>query len=129
MTFSEARDLFLNRGYVEVKGGTIYDADKWRELCRIIPEWLEQEPCGDAISRQAVMDYIHRILNQGTGKKKSFKFIQKYVEKLPSVKPQESSITWVTGADGAKIAFKDVPVWKVTKICEILGEPQERSEE
>lgn len=41
---------------------------------------------------------------------------------------QESSITWVTGADGAKIAFWDVPVWKVTKICEILGEPYERSE-
>ena len=50
------------------------------------------------------------------------------IPKLPPVKPQESSITWVTGADGAKIAFWDVPVWKVTKICEILGEPQERSE-
>jgi hypothetical protein len=52
---------------------------------------LEQEPCEDAISRQAVLDYIHRILNQGTGKKKSFEFIQKYVEKLPSVK-QEPNI-------------------------------------
>ena len=40
------------------------------------------------ISRRAVLDYIHRILNQGTGKKKSFEFIQKYVEKLPSVNPQ-----------------------------------------
>ncbi len=38
---------------------------------------------------------------------------------------QEPSITWVTGADGAKIAFCDVPVWKVTKICEILCESQE----
>lgn len=49
---------------------------------------LEQESCEDAISRQAVLDYIHRILNQGTGKKKSFEFIQKYVEKLPPVNPQ-----------------------------------------
>lgn len=40
----------------------------------------------------------------------------------------EPNMTWVTGADGAKIAFKDVPVWKVTKICEILGEPQESEE-
>ena len=48
---------------------------------------LEQEPCEDAISRQAVLDYIHRIFNQGTGKKKSFEFIQKYVEKLPPVTP------------------------------------------
>ena len=42
---------------------------------------------------------------------------------------QEPSITWVTGADGAKIAFKDVPVWKVTKICEILGDVVEAEEE
>ena len=51
--------------------------------------FVNPQPCEDAISRQAVMDYIHRILNQGTGKKKSFEFIQKYVEKLPSVKPHE----------------------------------------
>lgn len=48
----------------------------------------------DLISRQAVMDYIHRILNQGTGKKKSFEFIQKYVEKLPSIKPQVQTGHW-----------------------------------
>ena len=41
---------------------------------------------------------------------------------------EQKEITWVTGADGAKIAFWDVPVWKVTKICEILGEPQESEE-
>ena len=51
-------------------------------------EVLEQDPCDNAVSRQAVLDYIHRILNQGTGKKKSFEFIQKYVEKLPPVNPQ-----------------------------------------
>lgn len=49
----------------------------------------EFKPCEDAISRHAVLDYIHRIFNQGTGKKKSFEFIQKYVEKLPPVNPQE----------------------------------------
>lgn len=50
----------------------------------------KQKPSGDTISREAVLDYIHRILNQGTGKKKSFEFIRKYVEKLPPVKPQKS---------------------------------------
>ena len=54
-----------------------------------------QEPCDDAINRQAVLDYIHRILNQGTGKKKSFEFIQKYVEKLPPVKLQEKTGYWI----------------------------------
>lgn len=81
----------------------------------------------DFISRQGVLDYIHRILNQGMGKKKSFEFIQKYVEKIPSVNSQEP--TWVTGADGAKIAFKDVPAWKVIKICEILGDVVEVEED
>ena len=52
MTIDEAKAVFLNRGYVEVEGGTIYDADKWRESCRVISEWLEQEPCEDTISRQ-----------------------------------------------------------------------------
>lgn len=52
MTREEAKTVFLNRGYVEVEGGTIYDADKWRESCRVISEWLEQEPCEDTISRQ-----------------------------------------------------------------------------
>lgn len=54
-----------------------------------------KESCEDAISRQAVLDYIHRILNQGTGKKKSFEFIRKYVEKLPPVKPQEKTGHWI----------------------------------
>lgn len=52
MTREEAKTVFLNRGYVEVEGGTIYDADKWRESCRVISEWLEQEPSEDAINRQ-----------------------------------------------------------------------------
>ena len=55
---------------------------------------IKSQSCEDTISRQAVMDYIHRILNQGTGKKKSFEFIQKYVKKLPSVKPQIQTGHW-----------------------------------
>lgn len=47
MTNDEAKTVFLNRGYVEVDGGTIYDPYKWRESCRVISEWLEQEPSED----------------------------------------------------------------------------------
>ena len=47
----------------------------------------------DCISRQAVLSYIDRILNQGTGKQKSFEFIEKYVENLPSVTPTENCIS------------------------------------
>lgn len=61
---------------------------------------------GDLISRQAVMDYIHRILNQGTGKKKSFDFIQKYVTNMPSVKPQEPTGHWIIIDDCEKFIAK-----------------------
>jgi len=47
MTREEAKEIFLNRGYIKVEGGTIYDANKWREACSVISKWLEQEPCED----------------------------------------------------------------------------------
>ena len=36
---------------------------------------------------------------------------------------EQPEITWVTGTDGAKVAFWDVPIPKVLKICEMLQEP------
>ena len=80
-----------------------------QEICRFLVNLMDvlekqmQQSCDNSISRQSVLDYIHRILNQGTGKKKSFEFIQKYVEKLPSVKPQEPKTVLYSGdgyADG-----------------------------
>lgn len=41
MTFEEAKKIFLNRGYVEVDGGTIFDGDKWRQACVVISDFLE----------------------------------------------------------------------------------------
>ena len=70
MTREEAKTVFLNRGYVEVEGGTIYDADKWRESCRVISEWLEQEPKTEKVikmrdatpeEQKSVNDYIKSI--------------------------------------------------------------------
>lgn len=51
MTFEEAKKIFLNRGYIEVPGGTYYDADKWREAIIVISKWLEQEPCKEEYDR------------------------------------------------------------------------------
>lgn len=47
MTREEAKEIFLNRGYIKVEGGTIFDGDKWREACSVISKWLEEEPCED----------------------------------------------------------------------------------
>ncbi len=54
MTREEAKKIFLSRGWVEVEGGIIYDANKWREACVVISKWLEQQPREDAISRQEI---------------------------------------------------------------------------
>ena len=57
---------------------------------------LEQEPCEDAVSRQAVLDYIYNDL--GLGDEENGKDLERqmelessyrYVKSLPSVKPQE----------------------------------------
>lgn len=87
MTREEAKNVFLNRGYVEVEGGTIYDADKWRESCRVISEWLEQEPCEDAISRQAVLE-IQAKYAEHMGATKFWQ-MRDDIKTLSSVKPQE----------------------------------------
>ena len=39
----------------------------------------------ELISREKVLSYIDRIQNQGTGKKKSFEFIEKFVASLEAV--------------------------------------------
>jgi len=104
MTIEEAKAVFLNRGYVEVEGGTIYDADKWRESCRVISEWLEQEPCEDAISRQAVLEHREILRDeQGTG----YQAVKtKYIRQLPPIKPQEPKTVIYSGdgyADGEMV--------------------------
>jgi len=44
MTFEEAKTIFLNRGYIEVDGGSYFDGNKWRESVIVISEWLKEEP-------------------------------------------------------------------------------------
>ena len=44
MTKEEAKEVFLNRGFIEVEGGTVFDGNKWRQACVVISKWLEQEP-------------------------------------------------------------------------------------
>ena len=46
---------------------------------------LEQEPSGDAISRQAVLDIVNNPLNIR---------LDEIIKKLPSVNPQEQTDTW-----------------------------------
>ena len=54
---------------------------------------LEQEPCDDAISRQAVQDYIAKYLSQYlyNDVREAVEVIDEYIGELPSVKPQEKT--------------------------------------
>ncbi len=70
--------------------------DKVVRICEILGEPLDEsyteysmeDSCGDTVYRQAVLNYIDRLRNQGTGKKKSLDFMQKFVEKLTPADPQ-----------------------------------------
>ena len=59
---------------------------------------LEQEPCEDAISRQAVLDAIDRYINksQSTGTQDDFySFAELVVKQLPPVNPQPKTGHWI----------------------------------
>lgn len=87
MTREEAKTVFLNRGYVEVEGRTEYDVDKWRESCRIISDWLEQQSCFDCVSRQAVLELVADYdLSMGQ--------VVKGIHALPPVTPQSKIEKW-----------------------------------
>jgi len=49
MTYKEAKEIFLNRGFVN----GLFDGDKWRQSIVVISKWLEQEPC-DCISKEFI---------------------------------------------------------------------------
>lgn len=103
MTREEAKDVFLNRGYVKVNGGEIFDGDKWRQSVVVISEWLKQEPCEDCISRAEVIqsrpEWLDENVERDTpeqtlidreyskGWNKCLQAFLDNIKQLPSVKP------------------------------------------
>ena len=62
----------------------------------------EQEPCDDAISRQAIQDYIAKYLSQYlyNDVREAIEVIDEYIGELPSVKPQEPKTGhWIEAAE------------------------------
>lgn len=58
MTLKEAKTVFLNRGFIEVDGGTIFDGNAWRNAVLVISDWFKAEPCEDAVSKQMVKEQM-----------------------------------------------------------------------
>lgn len=78
-----------------------------------VMDWLEQEPCEDCISRQAVIEQTYnwskdeflRVTNP-------FDYLRKRINSLPSVKPQEPILEKIRAEiDIARFIDKD------TKLC------------
>ena len=151
MTREEAKTVFLNRGYVEVEGGTIYDADKWRESCRVISEWLEQEPKTEKVikmrdatpeEQKSVNDYIKSI-SKPTGvdfgididkKVESYEKMLKHpvIKSIMGMDETQESYD-VSDINDGKMSenltdSKDVIWYSKRNYSEIMVEPQERSE-
>ena len=53
-----------------------------------IMDWLQQEPCTDAISRQAVLDMLEDINAETEGVGFYYEHYVEYIKKLPPVTPQ-----------------------------------------
>lgn len=102
MTFEEAKEIFINRGYEQVDGGSIYNADRWRQSVIVISDWLQQEPCEDAINRQEITEYLQRIVaasdtnNQyNEGFVDGIEFCITNISTIPSVAPLPKIGHWI----------------------------------
>lgn len=100
MTIEEAKEVFLNRGYIQVKGGRIYDGDKWRESVFVISKWLEQEPCGECINRQTAIDALsHMCSEDKNGITVSRANVNSMLRGLPPATSQPKTGQWLRMSD------------------------------
>lgn len=91
MTREEARERL--RGIlteaVEFENSVCYVTEEDREPLEIAIKALEQEPCEDAISRQAIIDEMEKRHAEGDCITKGF------VKNLPPVNPQVKTGHWI----------------------------------
>ena len=108
MTREEAKEIFLNRGWVKVNGGEIFDGNLWRQSLVVISEWLkEQEPCEDAISRQAILGLPKRKLKNYFGDVIGECIGVSEIKNLPSVTPKQKTGHWIKGECNCPVCGED----------------------
>lgn len=109
MTKEEAKEVFLNRGFVN----GFFDGDKWRESIVVISKWLEQDPCEDCISRQAVLEIFGYVMDYWREHAidvepheikdaliEQYEFTAKELSKLPPVTPKPKIGHWIVNEWG-----------------------------
>ena len=105
MTIEEAKNILINKGFVEINGDQVFDGNKWRNAITVISKWLEQQPCEDAISRQAVMDVLGDSINDD----KDYHRAVVLLNNLPSVTPKEKT-GWIPISERLPEEFESVLV-------------------
>jgi hypothetical protein len=99
MTREEALDIWLPIISMGIK-----DMPEIKEAFDMAIKALEQEPCGDVISRDAVLDIdFHKLIHTTA---KPAEMVRQKIEQLPSVNPQPKTGHWIIIDDCEKFIAK-----------------------
>lgn len=80
-----------------IKVVTQEDFNTYIQTINQIMDWLEQEPCDDAVSREFL---LRDLLLKAQGEKDvSIKWLEEYINSLPSVTPQPRKGHWIEQID------------------------------
>jgi hypothetical protein len=85
MTIDEALNVL--KQYIDYNNPDVPDFYTMEEACEVVIEALEQEPCADAISRQAVTEVLLKYAHSEVGKAFA-EFLVSQINDLPPVTPQ-----------------------------------------
>ena len=98
MNLDEAIDRYTNNAEYERTHGSLHGCLEFRQLAEWLKDYkrlLEQQPCEDAISRQAAIDKIKEIYEWHDNVSKER--IIEHFKRLPSVTPQQKYGKWIDG--------------------------------
>ena len=104
MTLDEAIKRYTNNAEYERTHGSLQGCLEFRQLAEWLKDYkrlLEQEPCDDCISRQAVIDGINEYFHDEYYQRTSIQdcgdcLIEDVIKKLASVTPQPKTGHWIT---------------------------------
>lgn len=79
----------------EVVNGAVYVREY--DVVQILDKYAEQEPCDDAVSREAILKQLRGCL---TGGETEYQYVKLHINNIPSVRPQEQTGHWIKSKDG-----------------------------
>ena len=124
--------------YLEQTGTVLITKEAYSELCLSASKWNElqtiktQEPCADAISRQAVLDYIDEMPSDLTADGRRMirrRTLEEYIsDTLPPVTPQPKTGHWIDAGSGQECSECGSVHDTATNYCPDCGCLMDRTE-